>query len=105
MCGVLSPRCISFISDLGRPEESPPLQKFCLISLLSAFPSWKNLVWIFKVPASPGLGFPVLEALPTSPGPRRTPPPLDSFLFYFSHLPTLLEVKTLLSVAFQLFSC
>ena len=66
---------------------------------------------IFKVPASPGLGFPVLEAPAAhlSPAPQGgggwgvRPPPLDSFLFIF-HLPTLLEAKTLLSVAFQLFS-
>ena len=31
--------------------------------MLSTFPSRKNLVWIFKVPASRGLAFPVLEAV------------------------------------------
>ena len=39
-----------------------PLLRFYPISLLSTFPSGKNLAQIFKVPASSGMGFPVLEA-------------------------------------------
>ena len=40
---------------------------------------------IFKVPASPGLGFPVLEALTAPLSQLLMGPPLrlDSFLFYF----------------------
>ena len=53
----------SSTSDFRKLEPSLPLLRFFLISLLSAFSSGKNLVQIFKVPASLGLGFPVAEAL------------------------------------------
>ena len=57
-----SPGCTSSISDPGNLEAPLPLLWFCWVSLLSAFPSGKNLVWIFKVPDSPGLGFPVVQS-------------------------------------------
>ena len=64
----------------------------------------KNPAQIFKVPAFPGLGFPVREAFIVhfSPASHRSPPLLYSFFIFFC-LPTLLEVKTFLPVAFQLF--
>ena len=48
--------------DSGNLEASLPLLGFCPISLLSTFPSGKTPVRIFKVPASPGLGFLALAA-------------------------------------------
>ena len=64
-----------------------------------------NPVWIFKVPSSLGLGFPFLEAFTTglSLSPRGALPHWI-LLYIFFCLPTLLEVQTLLYVAFQLFS-
>ena len=64
---------------------------------------------IFKVPASPGLGFPVLEAFAAWPQPGSSLGPLSHliifyFVFFFSRLPTLLAARTLLFVASQLFS-
>ena len=57
------PRDTSSVSDPGNLGASLPLLWFCPGSLLSAFPSGKNLVQIFQIPASPGRDFPVLEAL------------------------------------------
>ena len=70
-----TPRCVacsppvhpSSVSDPGRLEAPLPLLQFCLSSLQSAFLSGKNPVAICKVPASPGLGFPVLEAFAAGP--------------------------------------
>ena len=99
VCGVLSPMCTFSISDSEKLEASP-------ISLLSTFPSGKNPVWIFKVPASPWLGFPVLEAFATclSLTLCGALPHLILFYFIFFCLPPLLETKSLLSVTFWLFS-
>ena len=87
-CGTLYLGGTSSVSDSGRLEAPLPLLWFCPSSLLSTFPSWKNPVWIFKVPASPGLGFPVPEAFTPglSPAPRGDPSPPDSFLFYSAFL-------------------
>lgn len=79
----------------------PSCLPFCLISLLSTFPSGNNPGQIFKVCSSPGLGFPVPEALAWL---LMVPLPHLILLYFFFHLPTLLEVKTLLSVAFLVFS-
>ena len=49
----------SSYSDSRNLEASLPLLGFCPISLLSRV----KLVQIFKVPASPGLGFPALGSL------------------------------------------
>ena len=101
------PQHTSSVSDPGRVEAPLPLLRFCLVSLLSMFPSGKNLVRIFKVPPSLGLGFScaggfhclALACLLTGPLPHL-------ILFYIFCFPpsTLLEVQTLLSAAFQLFS-
>ena len=64
-CGTLSPRVDVLLATLGTwGPTAPPgiLPEFPP----STFPSRKNPVRIFKVPASPGLGFRVLEA-PTTP--------------------------------------
>ena len=47
VCGVLSPRRSSSISDSRRLEASLLLLQFCLISLLSVFSARKNLMQIF----------------------------------------------------------
>ena len=107
VCGALSPGHTSSVSDLGNLEAPLPLLRFCPSSLLNAFPSGKNLVRIFKVLASPGLGFPVWRLLLPGPSPalHGALPHLILFYFYFFFcLPTLLEAQTLLSLAFQLFS-
>ena len=67
MCSMLSPGCTSSISDSRKLEAPLPILRSCQISLLSTFPSRKNPVQIFKVPASPGLSFPVLEAFAAWP--------------------------------------
>ena len=76
--------------------------------LLSPFDLGRIWCVFSKVLASPGLGFPVLEVHTAGLNwaPHGAPPPLDSFfiLFYFFHLPTMLEVRTFLSVVFWLFS-
>ena len=51
----------------GGLEAPPPLLRFCPVSLLSALLSRKNPVPSFRLPASPGPGSPVAEAL--APGP------------------------------------
>ena len=68
--------------NLGTPW---PLLRFCPSSLLSAFLSRMNPVQIFEAPASPGLGFPVLEAFAAalSPAPRGGPSPTGFFFIYF----------------------
>ena len=63
VCSELSPRRTFSNRNSGNLEASLPLLGFCPISLLSTFPSGKNPGQIFKVPTSPGLSFPVLEAL------------------------------------------
>ena len=60
-----SPPGRTSVSDSGRMEAPLALLQFCPSSLLSTFLSGKNLAQIFKVPASPGLGFPILEAFTT----------------------------------------
>ena len=64
VCGELSPGRPYSSCDSRNLEASLPLLGFCLISMLSYFPSGKTPTWIFKDPASPVLGFPVLEAFP-----------------------------------------
>ena len=59
------PQGTSSVSDPGKWEAPLPLLRFCPSSLVRAFLSRKNPVKIFKVPASPGLGFTVLEAFTT----------------------------------------
>ena len=83
-CAAL-PYTTSSISDSRRLEVSLPILRFCPVSLLSTFPLGKKPVQIFKVPAYPGLGSPVLEALATllSPASCGAPPPLDSYLFIY----------------------
>lgn len=104
VCNELSSGHPSSYSDSGHLEASLPLLQFCPIFLLSTFLSGKTQAQIFKVLASPGLGFRAPEAFvsPLLPGSRGSPPPL--VFFFFFHLPTLLEVNTFLYVAFQLFS-
>ena len=70
------------------------------------FSSVKNQGWNFKLPASPRLGFPILEAFVAKlwPGSSHIPPALDHFFFYYFPPSTLLEAKTPLFVAFRLFS-
>ena len=98
VCSELSPGCPSSNSDSGNLEASLPLLRLCLISLLSTFPSRKNPVWIFKVSTSPGLGFPVPEALaaPLQPGFSQGPTPLYSFFFFSSSF--LVSVPAVLSL-------
>ena len=62
VCGELSPGRPYSSCDSRNLEASLPLLGFCLISMLSYFPSGKTPAWIFKDPASRVLGFPVLEA-------------------------------------------
>ena len=64
---ALSRGSTSSISDSGTLVAPLPLLQFCPISLLSTFQSGKNSAQIFKIPASPGLGSPVLEAFTTWP--------------------------------------
>ena len=63
---------------------------------------------IGAAPASPGRGFPVLGTLaPALAQLLAGPLPLGGLLFlcfFFPRLPTLTEVRTLLTVAFQVFS-
>ena len=61
------PRCTSSVGDSEILEAPLPLLKFHPSSWLSTFQSGKNTVRIFKVPASPGLGFPFPEALAARP--------------------------------------
>ena len=56
------PRRPPSYSDSKNLEASLRLLGFCPILLLSTFLSGKTLVWIFKVPVSPGLSFPAPEA-------------------------------------------
>ena len=91
--GVRSPPAPSSARDPGT-WGSPALLPACLTPCRrpEAFPSGERRAG-WKVPASLGLGLPVPEAL------------LPYLILIFFHLPTtLLEVKTLLSVVFQLFS-
>ena len=102
VCGVVRPPApggISSISDSGRETggSTAPPAPFCLGRIRCIF---------FKVPASPGLGFPVLEAFAEglSPASCWAPPQLDSFLFFppsylvRSENPSLCSVLSVLSL-------
>ena len=65
ICGELSPGYPSSYSDSGNLDASLPLLQFWPISLLSTYLSGKTQAQIFKVLASPGLAFCVLEAFTT----------------------------------------
>ena len=87
VCGVLSPLFCQCPREPGGSTAPPGiLPQFPV----STFPSGK----IGKLPDSPGLGFPFLEAiLPgLSQAPRGGSPPLESIYLFF-HLPTLREAK------------
>ena len=74
--------------------------------LLSTLMSRKNPVQIFKVPTYPGLGFPACGFhCPTlAQGLAVLRHLILLYFILFFCLPTVLEVKTLFSVMFQLFS-
>ena len=92
--------CTSSVSDPGRLEAPLPLLGSCPNSLLSPFPSGKNLCRFLKfllLQEGAFLSWGLCRgALACS---SWGPSPLDAFLFIFFHLSTLLEAKTLLSVA------
>ena len=85
----------------GSPRASPP--SWVLLQLpASPFPPGK----VGAAPAPPGRGSPVLGTLaPASARLLAGPLPLGGLcLFLFPRLPTLIEARTLLTVAFQLVS-
>ena len=106
VCGMLSLGALPLLVILGKLEVPMPLLWVLPSFLAKRFSvreesdadflkflllgGWAFLSWRLSPPAF-------------SLAPHGAPPPLDSFLFFFC-LPTLLEAKTLLSVAFQLFS-
>ena len=101
-CGLLSPGCTSSVSAPGNLGAPLPVLESCPSSLRAPF----HLRRFLKLLLLRGWAFLSWRSLPPAlarllPG---APPSLDSFLFIFFHLPTLLEVQTLLYVAFQLFS-
>ena len=80
--------------ETGGPAAPPALRPGFPAERLSV---GKNPVRIFKVPASPGLGFPVPEAFPQALAlllEGQGAPPIDSFPT--PNLPTLLEANTFL---------
>ena len=100
--GALSWARSCSVSVPGNPRASPP--SWVLLQLpASPFPPGK----VGAAPASPGRGSPVLGTLaPASARLLAGPSPLEAFvsLLLFPRLPTLIEARTLLTVAFQLVS-
>lgn len=110
----IGPQCVVWF-----PPDTPPLLVtwenwglHCPSWGFSGAPCWAlfhlGKIWyrFFTIPASPGMGVPVLEAFPQVlvwllllPLPHSV---IFCFILFFC-IPTLLEVKTLLSVALQLF--
>lgn len=88
ICSELSPRHSSSYSDSRNLDASLPLLRFCLISLLSTFPSGKTQVRIFKVPTCLGWAFIPWRLLPFSfsPACRGSPPQLYFFFSFFAFL-------------------
>ena len=97
-----SPGAQVSVSVPGSPRASPP--SWVLLQLpASPFPPGK----VGAAPASPGRGSPVLGTLaPASARLLAGPSPSEAFvsLLLFPRLPTLIEARTLLTVAFQLVS-
>jgi len=97
-----SPGAQVSVSVPGSPRASPP--SWVLLQLpASPFPPGK----VGAAPAPPGRGSPVLGTLaPASARLLAGPSPLEAFvpLFLFPRLPTLIEARTPLTVAFQVFS-
>ena len=99
--GALSRGAVA-VTVPGSPRASPP--SWVLLQLpASPFPPGK----VGAAPAPPGRGSPVLGTLaPASARLLAGPSPLEAFvpLFLFPRLPTLIEARTPLTVAFQVFS-
>ena len=97
-----SPGAQVSVSVPGSPRASPP--SWVLLQLpASPFPPGKG----GAAPAPPGRGSPVLGTLaPASARLLAGPSPVEACvsLFLFPRLPTLIEARTLLTVAFQLVS-
>ena len=97
-----SPGAQVSVSVPGSPRASPP--SWVLLHLpASPFPPGK----VGAAPAPPGRGSPVLGTLaPASARLLAGPSPSEAFvpLFLFPRLPTLIDARALLTVAFQLVS-
>lgn len=99
-----SPGAQVSVSVPGSPRASPP--SWVLLQLpASPFPPARE-GWCSSCSSGTGLSCPGDTRPGLSPAPRGAPPPRRPFvpLFLFPRLPTLIEARTLLTVAFQLVS-